>query len=137
MPSSNTSRVSADQSVPPMSAICAMLPVQPMSRPSRKTGANMVMSGRWPEVSQGSLQMPTSPSRHSAAGRTERKCASVRDKVMLKEGMPIVFSAMAFPSASKMTQEKSFDSRTIGEKEVRRKVAAASSAIAMRRVQIT
>ena len=49
----------------------------------------------------------------------------------------MVFSAMALPSASKRTQEKSFDSRTIGEKEVRRKVAAASSAIAMRRVQIT
>ena len=61
----------------------------------------------------------------------------MRDSVMLNEGMPIVFSATALPSASKMTQEKSFDSRTIGEKEVRLNVAAASSAMAMRRVQTT
>ena len=61
----------------------------------------------------------------------------MRDKVMLNEGMPIVFSAMALPFASKTTQEKSFNSRTIGENEVRRSVAAASSAMAIRRVQTT
>jgi len=49
----------------------------------------------------------------------------------------MVFSAMAFPAASKMTQAKSFDSRTIGENEVRRSVAAASSAMAMSRVHTT
>ena len=136
-PSSKTSRVSADQSVPPISAICAMLPVHAMSRSSAKTGATIVMSGRCPEVSQGSLQIPTSPGRHSGAGRIDRKCASVRDSVMLKEGMPMVFSAIAFPSALKITQAKSLDSRTIGEKEVRRSVAAASSAMAMSRVQTT
>jgi hypothetical protein len=51
--------------------------------------------------------------------------------------MPIVFSAMANPPASNRTQAKSFDSRTIGEKDVRRSVAAASSAMAMRRRQMT
>src|SRR5262249_46674162 len=38
---------------------------------------------------------------------------------------------------SKITQAKSLDSRTIGENEVRRSVAAASSAMAMSRVQTT
>src|ERR1035437_9123436 len=136
-PSSNTSRVSADHSVPPMSAMRAMLPVQPISLPSANTGATMVISGRWPEVSHGSLQIPTSPSRHSAAGRMDRKCASVRDSVILNEGMPMVFSAIARPAASKITQAKSLDSRTVGENEVRRSVAAASSAMAIRRRQIT
>ena len=120
-----------------MSAMCAMLPVHAISFPSAKTGATTVVSGRCPEVSHGSLQMPTSPSRHSAGGRSRRKCASVRDSVMLKDGIPIVFSAIAVPAASKMTQAKSLDSRTIGENEVRRSVAAASSAIAISRVQIT
>src|SRR5271156_6649451 len=51
--------------------------------------------------------------------------------------MPMVFSAMALPAASKITQAKSLDSRTIGEKDVRLSVAAASSAMAMSRVHTT
>jgi hypothetical protein len=64
MPSSNTSRVSADHRVPPMSAMWAMLPVHATRRSPSNTGARMVMSGRCPEVSHGSLQMRTSPLRH-------------------------------------------------------------------------
>ena len=95
------------------------------------------MSGRWPEVSQGSLQMPTSPSRHSAGGadaQEVRQRARQRhvkgwdtDRVLGDRGA----------GASKITQAKSLDSRTIGENEVRRSVAAASSAMAIRRVQTT
>jgi hypothetical protein len=54
---------------------------------------------------------------------------------MLNDGIPSVFSAIALPAASNKTHEKSFDSRTIGENDVRTRVVAASSAIAVSRCQ--
>ena len=137
-PSSKTSLVSADQSVPPMSAMWAMLPVQPTRMPSRNTGRDdgdvgEVAGGEPGVIADADIAVP--PLR--ALGGCAGSACSVRESVMLKEGMPIVFSAMALPSRSKITQAKSLDSRTIGENEVRRSVAAASSAMAIRRVQTT
>src|SRR5580704_1010764 len=59
----------------------------------------------------------------------------VRGTVPMKDGMLLVACAIERPSASVMTQAKSFDSRTIVENEVRTSETAASSTIEIRRRQ--
>src|SRR6516162_9330624 len=53
----------------------------------------------------------------------------------MKDGMLLVACAIERPSASVMTQAKSFDSRTMVENEVRTSETAASSTIEIRRRQ--
>src|ERR1700758_3253112 len=53
----------------------------------------------------------------------------------MNDGMLLVACAIERPSASVMTQAKSFDSRTIVENEVRTSETAASSTIEIRRRQ--
>jgi len=118
-----------------MSGECAIEPENPTSLPRWKIGAAMVMSGRCPVASQGSLVMTQSPGCHCSMGMRSRKLRNVRGRMPTNEGMPAVFSASESPLASINTVAKSFDSRTMVENEVRSNAAADSSAIEIRRFQ--
>src|SRR5215831_16561805 len=135
MPSSNSSRQSADHSAPPTSSECAIEPAKPTSAPRKKIGLTAVKSGRWPVASQGSLVMTQSPGRQVSAGNRLRKALVVRGRIQENDAMPPVFSETELPSRSINTVAKSLDSRTIVENAVRSRPAAASSAMEIRRLQ--
>ena len=65
------------------------------------------------------------------------KCFTVAGKVPMNDGMLLVAWTRVRPCSSVMMQEKSCDSRTRVENDVRMRAAAASSAAEMSRVQIT
>src|SRR5262245_37269729 len=92
------------------------------------------MSGRWPVAIQGSLVTTTSPGFQVSLGKRFRKCFKVRGMMPTKEGMPAVFSARLSPLASISDVAKSFDSRTMVEKDVRSRAAADSSEIEISRL---
>ena len=112
-----------------------MDPAKPTSAPAWKIGVTAVMSGRWPVASQGSLVMTQSPGRQLSAGNFARKCLVVFGRMQEKLAMPPVFSLMLSPLRSISTQAKSLDSRTMVEKAVRSRAAAASSAMEISRLQ--
>ena len=68
-------------------------------------------------------------------GNLRRKCFTVSGRVPMNDGMLIVDWASDRPRSSVSTTAKSLASLTRVENEVRRKVAAASSTIEMRRAQ--
>src|SRR5262249_4763874 len=105
------------------------------SLPRWKIGLTKVKSGRWPVASHGSLVMTQSPGRQVSAGKRSRKVLVVRGRMQENEAMPPVFSETELPFRSISTVAKSFDSRTMVEKAVRRSPVAASSAIEIRRLQ--
>src|SRR3569623_1862093 len=80
--------------------------------------------------------MTASPGRQVSRGYFLRKCRSVRGSVPQNTGTVTAFCDSESPLASSRTQEKSFDSRTIGENDVRISALPASSAIATSRAQI-
>ena len=136
-PSSKISRASGERMRPPMSGACAVLAANPRRAPSRKTGFATQMSGRCPVPIHGSLVMRTSPDASVSGGNSRRKCRTVRGRVLMNDGILSVAWAMERPFASVSTHEKSWDSRTTVENEVRTRAAAASSAMEMSRVQRT
>src|SRR6516164_8221380 len=93
----------------------------------------MLMSFKCPVPSQGSLVTSTSPGRSDAGGNARSRWRTVTGKVPMNEGMLNEDCAKERPSASSRTHAKSLDSRTRVEKEVRTKVAEASSTPAISR----
>src|SRR6058998_3651007 len=73
-PSSYTSRASAESTCPPMSAVWQVEAKKAMHSSPRKIGEQIVTSFRWPDVSQGSFVIKTSPGRSVSSGHAARKC---------------------------------------------------------------
>lgn len=84
-----------------------------------------------------SLVMRTSPSLKLSGGNSWRKPRIVRGAVPIKEGILFDAWAIEYPAASVITQAKSLDSRTIDEKDVLTRAAAASSTIEINLCQIS
>ena len=82
-----------------MSGEWAIVPAKATSFPFKKIGMAIVISGRWPEASQGSLVMITSPSCHWSCGYSRKKCFIVRGTVAMKEGMLAVLFTRPSPLA--------------------------------------
>ncbi len=73
-PSSYTSRASAESTCPPMSAVWHVEAKKAMHISPRKIGEQIVTSLRWPDVSQGSFVIKTSPGPSVSSGHAARKC---------------------------------------------------------------
>ena len=100
MPSSNSSRQSADHSEPPTSGECAIEPAKPTSRSRWKIGVTTVKSGRWPVASQGSLVTTASPGCQISAGNFCRNTFVVFGRMQENEARPPVFSDRLSPLRS-------------------------------------
>ena len=131
------SRASGERILPPISGACATLAAQATSFPARKMGLDTETSGRWPVASQGLFVMKMSPGCEVSGGNSCRKCLTVRGRQPMNDGMLACDCDSELLSASVRTTEKSYDSRTTVENDVRISVAAASSTTATNRLQST
>ena len=84
-----------------------------------------------------SLVIRTSPGNRISGGYSRKKCFTVAGRVPMNDGMLLVAWTRERPWASVRMHEKSWDSRTRVENEVRMRAAAASSTAEMSRVQMT
>ena len=96
-------------------------------RPLRNTGRTMVMSGRCPVPSHGSLVPRTSPGCHVEAGNRSSAACIVRGSVPTNDGMLRCDWLTEPPWLSSRTTPKSNASRMMGENAVRINVTSASS----------
>src|SRR5438105_4720805 len=78
-----------------------------------------------------------SPARSVSGGNSCMKCLTVRGRQPINDGMLACDCDSELPIASVRTTEKSYDSRTTVENDVRTSVAAASSTTAINRLQST
>src|SRR4051794_196169 len=134
------SRTPRAEREPPMEVVWAMVTAKattlPPPAPSRKTGVIVAMSSRCPAQSQGSLVMKTSPGRIVSRGKRARVARVTAGMTMLKTGMLRLACATEFPSASRISQPKSWAAPMMVETAVRRTVVHMSSAMPIRRLHM-
>src|SRR6266545_1337336 len=88
-PSSYTSRASAESTCPPMSAVWQVEAKKAMHISPRKIGEQIVTSLRWPDVSQGSFVIKTSPGWSVSTGHAARKCFIASAMELMCPGAPV------------------------------------------------
>src|SRR2546422_11658141 len=117
-----------------MSAVWQVEAKKAMHSSPRKIGEQIVTSLRWPDVSQGSFVIKTSPGRSVSSGHAARKCFIASAMELMCPGVPVTAWATMKPQRSKTPAERSPASRTIEVKDVRWSAAACSLTTPTRRL---